>query len=503
MDLAFKKSCFSYLDCVFRGVRYQEETSEMIVPDSESDMEAIIASYADVILRGKECRNGSVVVSGGIKGCIVYRPEDHSGPKDLKFYLPFTLKEEHPALTEDTILICSLKVSSVDGRMLNSRKAMLRVNIGCSLQCFERKEEFEYELENMPEEMQIRERTYSFRQAVESAEKSFVISENLELSQNVPPIVRVVKELCRLELTEKKLVGNKAVFKGIILFQLLYASEDKQLYSHHQQIPFSQYCEFQNDYEEQSVELLPCLTGYDLQLSADSSTSAIPLTVSILVQSVVHESRTSKLVDDAYCIGAEFKPQWRHYSLESQLDENKERRQLRCQLRGDISEIIDVTLYADHPLSERNIDEIKITNPVCVQVLGLTENGELTSLQSKISDARSYALSDRANCNTQSNVAGSISSNLFSGGAEVSFELQCESRFTATQELTTLSGGEVNRLENNHGQRPSLIIKRVEKDTDLWEIAKSNHARMESICAANHLHEAQLGDEQILLIPVG
>ena len=71
MDLKFDKERFSYLKCIMQDVRYQEETGEVIVPDSYPDIQSIICANAEAVIRGKDCREGSITLSGGIKGMII------------------------------------------------------------------------------------------------------------------------------------------------------------------------------------------------------------------------------------------------------------------------------------------------------------------------------------------------------------------------------------------------------------------------------------------------
>ena len=67
MELTFQTHPFSFLHCLMNEVHFQEEVSDMIVPDSYPDIDHIADCFADVILRGKECRTGSAMISGGIK----------------------------------------------------------------------------------------------------------------------------------------------------------------------------------------------------------------------------------------------------------------------------------------------------------------------------------------------------------------------------------------------------------------------------------------------------
>ena len=503
MELEFKESSFQRLDCVLHDVKYQEETGEMIVPDSEPDMEEVVASYADVMIRGKDCRNGCVIISGGIKGCVIYRPEDHTAPRNLQFYLPFTVKFENPSLTEQSNIICSAKVRSADGRMLNSRKAMLRVNIGCGVTALEKSEDCFFSPAHIPDALQIEEKLYKFRLPVEYAEKSFVVSDTLEFPVSRPPIVSIVKECCRLEINESKLVGNKGVFKGLAHFKFLYLSEDDHFYSYEQMFPFSQYCEFNNDYDEQALEILPVVTGYDLDPDSQTELRSAQLSIHILVQSVVYDDREVKLIEDAYAIGHELLPQWSLYNFNSQLDEQKERRHLRCQFRGNITNIIDADIYSDYPTVEHSHDEVRISSTAHVRLLAIDENGELLALQEQVRDQHVIALSEKGKCSAQADMVGAVSTSIFSGGAEVCFECISKRRFTAVQNVRTLKGADLKPLDRNGEKVPSIIIQRVSKDTDLWSISKENQSKKAAIRAANQLEGDVITEERFLLIPVG
>ena len=174
MELELKQSSMPYMKCVLQEMKYQEETGETIVPDSYPDIGTIIHTYADAVLRGKDCRNGSITVSGGIKGGILYEPEDHSAPRVLDLYLPFTVKTEHPDLQEEDKSICCVNVRAVDGRMINSRKAMLRVERSCSIHAYSAAKEDLYTLTEKPDTLQVLEQSYLLCVPFAVSEKSFV-----------------------------------------------------------------------------------------------------------------------------------------------------------------------------------------------------------------------------------------------------------------------------------------------------------------------------------------
>lgn len=502
MDLEFNKQELHHLNCVLNQVRSQEETGETVVPDSYPDIGRIVHSYAEPIIRNKECRENCVVISGGIKGGVIYVPENNTEPRDLQFYLPFTTKLESQQITEEAEITCTCKIDSVDGRVINSRKAMLRVNLSCNIVIYESSKELLFEYTSSKDAIECLENTYVFHFPLETSEKSFVIGDTLELPVSSPPAEHILKQCCRLEIVDKKTVGNKGVFKGNLICKILYISDDKRLYSHEWQLPFSQYCEFKSDYDQEEMTLLPTITGYDIEADNQDPSHMFQITLHALVQSVVFGEHTMKIIEDAYGISEELLPEWHQYDTQSLLDLKKERQTLRHRLNKKMDELIDTDVYLGHPRTEQASDVISIIAPVSYHLLGIDDNGELTEIVDSTGAEQRYGLAENVQCMAQAEMTGSITCSLFSDGTEVACDVRQTAGFYMLQELKTLCGGRTEVKQNN-SKRPSLIIKKIEKECDLWSIAKENHARVNTICAVNHLKDKTLAEDQMLLIPVG
>ena len=95
MELMLQTNPLCYLKTAVREVRCQEETGETLVPDGEPDIATLADCAAEVYLRGKDLREGTVTVAGGVKGTVLYLPEDGTTVRCLECYLPFTIKVEH------------------------------------------------------------------------------------------------------------------------------------------------------------------------------------------------------------------------------------------------------------------------------------------------------------------------------------------------------------------------------------------------------------------------
>ena len=502
MELAFQTNPLRFLRCSAQEVRYQEETAETIVPDSYPDIASIADCYAGSILRGKDCRDGSVIISGGIKGVILYNPEDGSYPRHLDFYIPYTVKFENQALTERSQVQCTTRIRSVDARMINSRKAMLRANLGCEISAYDEMEEPLYTLQSECSALQTKFNAYSISLPLEFAEKSFVISDTLELPAGRPPIAQIYKTHCQLELTDQKLVGNKGVFKGTFNCKILYLSNNQALYLWQQQLPFSQYCEMQRDYDEETMTVLPALTGYDLELEGTEDAKHVLLTANVLAQCLVTGTQQLQLLEDAYCTRGTLQPVWKNYLMDSRLDRQTSLQTIRQSVTGSLQEILDTDVYLDYPRQERSNDQTRILVPASMHVLGFDENGSLSACSGKGEAVQEFTLSDQADCRSNAIPTGEAFSSISAGGAEVRCSISLETTCYAKQQLRTLCGGTIEET-SSMAPHPSVILRAAPKDAELWSIAKDCCSTTNAIRAANHLETDRLPDAAMLLIPVG
>jgi len=502
MELAFQTSKLPFLRCVLQEVRTQEETAETIVPDTYPDIASIVDAYAVPIIHGKDCRDGSVTISGGIKGGILYQPEDGSAPRSLDFYLPFLVKLEHPALTERAQVNCTVSVCSADGRIVNSRKAMLRVSLGCQVCAYEQAEETLYGLQDKPDALQLRTAVYPLQLPLETSEKSFVLSETLEVPTGQPPVFQIYKTWCHPELTDQKLVGSKAVFKGAVQCKILYASEDQTLHVLQQQLPFSQYCELQTDYDEEQVTVLPVITGFDTEPESGETARRLLMTVHLLAQCTVSGRRNITLIEDAYSTKGTLIPQWKQYAFNSWLDRKVNMHTVRQHIPGDIRELLDSDVYLSPPSMEQIDGQVRIRTLAQVHVLGRNADGQLCACCGTGEAVQELASGPQVRFWPNSSSGSSCFAAVLPDGVEARCEVSTEILCCGGQPLTCLVAASLEETDDRQ-ERPSVILRRAARNTPLWDLARECAAREEAIRAANHLEGDRVPEDSLLLIPIG
>ena len=188
MELEFETNQLSYWKRAFCNTAAQEQTQEVIVPDSFPDAARVVYCTAQALLRSKEIRDGSAVVTGAIRAACLYVPEEEQTPRALDAYIPFSLRIDEPALTQQMKTLLELRVRSADARLVNSRKLLIRVSIGCRMTGYEDTIETYQSVKSAPEQIQIHDLTYHMVLASAIAEKPFSFSEEVELPAAKEPV---------------------------------------------------------------------------------------------------------------------------------------------------------------------------------------------------------------------------------------------------------------------------------------------------------------------------
>ena len=499
MELAVQSYTVPYLRRVFSELVRQEETAETIVPDSEPDIGTILDVGAEPILRGKDCRSGSVIISGGIKGSILYLPEGENDPRCLDVYLPFSIKTSDPALTEKSQVVVSMQIHRAEGRVINSRKAMLRVELGCQIQAFLPTEDRFYQVAQVSQCLQLKKEEYKLTLPLEMAEKSFQLSDELSLSV---PCTQLYKCSVTLDLGDTKLMGNKGLFKGNALCKILYMGDDQRLHVHRQSLPFSQYCEFLSDFDEETVDYYPCVTGYDLNWDRAQAPGQVSVVIHLLMQAIVFGRKTIHIIEDAYVTCGQLETTWQNTAMEAELDRQRLTQSIQKELEGPITDVVDWDICAELPEWTRQDGQRTMTAKYNIHVLGYDRQGTICSMGAKVTETQIIAANETEHCVCQNTMVGPLSLSPVPNGLEAKTEIMIQTQWFAQQTLHSLRSGSMEDTSQQM-RKPSIVLKRICRESTIWDIAKASCAQPEAICRANDWTSETAPEGAILLIPVG
>ena len=142
MQLQFQKQDGSCLRPLICDTRHMELTQELRLTEQMPDAGRILQVVGQPILRSKQWGGGQVTVSGGVMTWVLYLAEEDSAPQSAELWVPFQMRWDIPDTESDGTISVLPRVRFSDGRILSSRKIMVRIGLSmtvdvCSFMTYE------------------------------------------------------------------------------------------------------------------------------------------------------------------------------------------------------------------------------------------------------------------------------------------------------------------------------------------------------------------------------
>lgn len=495
MENCFQKSEVPSLRCSLREVQNAEQTQELRLPDGMPDIGRILCAWGQVILRGKEWRSDSVLVTGGMLMWALYAPEDGSACQTLSGWLPFQMRWMLPEGTREGILRVTAITRFADARSVSPRKLMLRAGIGLLLEAWEPRELELWKPETLPDGVELLHRRWPTRLPSEAGEKTFQLEE--ELNPGLKP-EKLLYYTLRPEITEQKVLGNKIAFRGCANLHAVWMGEDGSVTSQDFAMAFSQFAELRGSFgSDAQVDVVCCVTN--LELEADSE-GMLQVRCAFAAQYLVDDVVILETVEDAYAPGRAVQLEQQSLEPSAILEKRVESVSAECAIQVSAASVADISFLPDFPHQYREDVGCSLEAPGTIQLLYYENEGILRAASCRWEGKLLCSMGKDAGLCA---VPAAAPVPQFSLGGEtvtVRAELPLQLTTEGGQGIPMITALELGEECQPDPQRPSLILRRAGVE-GLWELAKSCGSTMEAIRSANKLQEEPHAG-QMLLIPV-
>lgn len=494
MQLQFSKSAIRCLGTALQDVRTAETTQELRLPDGMPDIGRVLTTWGQIQLRSKEWQGSSVMITGGVMTWTLYAPEDGTEPRSVESWLPFQMRWELPESDHEGTLRVQPMLRFADSRSLSSRKMMVRASVSAQIQGMYPIEQAISTAGELPEDVQVLTNTYPVRLPVESGEKTFLVDEELMLPE--PGAEKLLGIMVTPDISEKKVLTNRIVFKGILNVHLAYRDADGKVHSRNLPMGFSQLTELDRSYStEAQSDIRMAVTS----LEADLDQGKLRLKCGLTAQYLVDDRHLLELVQDAYSPFRQIKVESSDLKLPVILEDRTEFMTAEQTVPGQHEQPADMVFLPEFPRVRQTEDAIELQFPGMFQGLVYDENDTLQGISSRWEGK--LTLPSHEDSRIQSSVAGGDVQPMTSAdGMILSAPLSVGMRTVADQEFSMVSALELGELQEPDPNRPSLILRNASGES-LWELAKSSGSTVTVISAANGLSGEPMA-EQMLLIPV-
>ena len=494
MEYTFQEEQIKYLQLCAREVLRQEETTDLIVPDSSPDAVCVLDSFAVVSVRSTECLEGSVQISGGIQAGVLYQAENEEQPRLLETYLPFTMRKEMACSTGDSSAVIHGSAVGCDARILNSRKILLRFDIGCVVELYQDKICSIFQPEQTDMNLQVLPATHSVRLYQQITRKLFAVEELIDLPAGHITMEQLIHCQPKAQITESRAAGNKVIFKGYILLDMMYRSVDNTLEHWTAQVPFSQFCECADDCDASEPRVVLQLSGCDVRIEQEDQ---ISFNIMYLIQCQTDRAATIPVIADAYHLQGQFLPQKQTCDLSCVLQRQSMNQSLRLKGRKPMQVVLDARITPGIP----EVRSDRIVVPVTVHVFGTAEDGTYVAEQIKGEAGYPHTMPDKG-CFAVPTVCADVYVIPGNDGSDVRFSIDLDVQWHEHWQMETICGGTLAETADTKNDRPPLILRRLPVDMSVWDIAKTSGTTTQQICQANQIPDETVPAGTFVLIPL-
>lgn len=498
MELQFNKAVIPYMKTISREYQTQEQTQEVRLTDGMPDIGRVLSSWGQILVRGKEWRQGGAGASGGVMIWVLYAPEDGTDPRVVETWLPFQMKWDYPDTDRDGFLCVHPMLRSVDARSLSARKLMVRAGIGMLGHAMVPADAEIYTLGELPDDVHVLKNTYPMQLPRESGEKSIAIEQSLSLPSTAPGIEKLIRYILRPMLTDTKVMADKLIMRGSAALDVLYRGTDGLIHTWSFELPFSQYADLDKEYDSNAmakVEL--AVTALELEQGEEEN---LNLKSTLIAQYVIYDRSMIEIVEDVYSPRRKVVPMTIELRMPSVLEQRTDAIQVAQMIPAEGMRPVDAVFYPDIPQVRRAGDSVIGELSGAFQLLGYDAEGQLQNLGARWQGDWSMPTAQGADVQMTLQSTQTPQMSMSGVGIEVYGDANMDTMSIAEEALFMVTGMELGEWIEPDPDRPSLILRRAGTDR-LWDIAKQTGSTVEQIKSANGLQYEPDGD-QFLLIPV-
>jgi len=507
MELELKQKELAGHQIALETTLFSEETLECIVPDSCPDILRIVDCDGIVCIQSKETDEGRAEVRGAVKMFVLYLPDGETGLRHMEVTLPFFCSTDHREILRNSLLHVVPALRTADARLLNPRKIYLRAEVALGVQIYTPivRKATEGCVSAPCLGVQEKKESFRFTEVISVQEKDFTYSDELVIPASKPEIVELLAQRIEIGCGERKVIGNKLIFKGQVQLKLLYRSQQNELITTEFELPFSQIMEVLQAGEESQSSLQLFCQEINCHVVEENGCNKLAVELRILAQAVLREERLCEQLTDLYSTAYQTQVEQTEEELTGVCISGNRRISVREVLETSVAvkSIADFRISIGAVNHRREGNEDILRTEVQASVLCMGEDDELYAVKRSFYVECQVNTDGGSRCCCVCHCPGELYAVPSVGGIELRFPVDFEYLTENRIKVKQVSAAHLDQTQPiNVGDRPSIILRMAEKGENLWELAKMFSTTKEEILAANEFADEGMSlERKLLLIP--
>ena len=421
---------------------------------------------------------------------------------------PISKSVQLPNAPQDTVVTACARTDFVNCRASGQRRAGVHGVVSVH---FEAKTTAGLEMITGAEDnsMQLRRVPVQALDLAACAERSFSMSEVVELEEEQPAISRILRAHSLLRTDAVKAVQDKLLIKGEVLTEVLYSAEaPNTLYCFRHAMPLSQIVEAvgitENNVQDVSLHVRSLETTPKADGNGEMRLLEIALRVSAFVRSFAPVQIDA--VRDAYSTSADLQTQYKQLpfcTCAGQLEDSVSAKQTFDLAAAGITKLLDVSCTELHRTFRTEADTAIVDCTANLLFLYLDADGNPAVTEKQMEFTHRKILAEKAEvvlCTVQIQQNGCKGTLSADGKVEVLMEAQLSGTLYAVREERVLLSCSA---EDSAAAKDSaaLTIYFTDAGETVWDIAQKYKTTVDAVLAENDLSEETIREKRLLIIP--
>lgn len=497
MEEILKKEKYSRFLPVWHDALSGEFTADCVIPDTMPDIRDLLDSEGTLLLRGKATEDGCVVLTASISATVLYAPDGEEDIRSLSVTIPVEMRMNSTQIEESCRTVCQMRIRSLDGKMINSRKIAVRADVSSEVWCYrDNVLEIPSGMKQNETSVHILKNTESVVHVSDVREKSFVITDQYSLPNGLEQVSDILSQRVEVCTEDVKFVSGKVVFRGQVSVCLLLAGEGSdRIVSARYETSFSQIMEADVIGEDAIPDVSLQLTGvYFDPPGREDVSGKIGVEIHMVAQCVCRRNQEVAYIDDLYSNREELLPKRESLRCVSAVQPVSMRQTVTGRAEGAAGE--GRVLSAAASILGVTTEGETVKTAVNVRLISLQSSGQCVPIRCRLNAEFTTELSaDTELQNVMVRVAD-VYYSAAGGDVDLRVVLQMDAHRVSQKALTYVEAVAVGESDAAKKDIASITLVRRAASEDIWQLAKRYRSSPEAILSANEGNSSGL-----LLIP--
>lgn len=478
MEIKCKGGSLRYYECILDTAVMQEETAEVIVPDSLPDVAEILTTDGLSLIRGKEARKSGAAVSGLSELTVLYRTEEGE-LRRLPVDLPFEAALSAAGAEEDLRVAADVRLSGAEAKLLNSRKLVIRAETCVTASVWTPRElQWVRAVEAEGCRPELKRETHGIFPVTAAEEKTFLAEDVQQLPAGKPPLDRLLYTRAAIHTDDASAVGRKLIVRGTVAIAAVYLDTAGKLAEADFHLPWSAFLDLPDAETEPGFAVCAALTGCAAE---QRDNGGISLSAGGVVQALIRTRAEVDGIADAYGTDCELRTVFAKVAMDTAAVQESKTETITIRLDSLRRPRGIIAIFADGGRPRSEGDAVRV--PVTVRALCQLEDGETQLLTGR----------GEAVCAVGGVPLVEITepyASVTAAGAEIRIPVQFTTVRCERLEWSCMTDAEAGEAAEKAAEPTVTILRAAEGDT-VWSLGKHKELPCSAIRAYNDLAEEE------------